>query len=74
MTALDGRRFTWQASLDGDRAGVGGYVVLDVNGRPALGQILDVELAEVGVAATGLLPSGCRRGAAERPQGASARP
>jgi len=51
--SLDGRRFTWQASLDGDRAGVGGYVVLDVDGRPALGQILDVELAEVGVAELG---------------------
>src|SRR5918997_529260 len=51
--SLDGRRFTWQASLDGDRAGVGGYVALDVDGRPALGQILDVELAEVGVAELG---------------------
>jgi hypothetical protein len=48
--SLDGRRFAWQASLHGEPVGVGGYVLLELESGPALGQILEAELDEVGVA------------------------
>ena len=51
--SLDGRRFTWQASVHGDRAPVGGYVMLELEGRAAFGQVLSAELAEVAVADVG---------------------
>lgn len=43
-TSVDGRRFSCQASLHGLRLQVGGYVVLERNGVPCLGQVITVEL------------------------------
>jgi uncharacterized protein len=43
-TSVDGRRFTFQASLYALRLQVGGYAVLDDGGVPRLGQVLALEL------------------------------
>ncbi len=43
-TSVDGRRFTFQASLYALQLQVGGYAVLDDGGIPRLGQVLAVEL------------------------------
>jgi hypothetical protein len=43
-TSVDGRRFTFQASLHGLDLQAGGYVVLEGRGRPRLGQVLSLEL------------------------------
>jgi uncharacterized protein len=43
-TSLDGRRFTFQASLYALQLQVGGYAVLDDGGVPRLGQVLAIEL------------------------------
>jgi DNA helicase HerA-like ATPase len=43
-TSLDGRRFTFQASLHGLELQLGGYVVIEQAGRRSLGQVLDLEL------------------------------
>ena len=43
-TSLDGRRFTFQASLHGLELRLGGYVVMENGGRRALGQVLDLEM------------------------------
>jgi uncharacterized protein len=46
-TSLDGRRFTFQASLHGLEIRLGGYVVIEEERRePRLGQVLDLELAQ----------------------------
>src|SRR4051812_6277320 len=48
-TSLDGRRFTFQASLHGLELRLGGYVVVEQAGVAArLGQVLDLELAHAG--------------------------
>src|SRR5215204_4773284 len=39
-TSVDGRRFTFQASLHQLQLQTGGYVVLEGEGQPRLGQIL----------------------------------
>lgn len=44
-SSIDGRRFTFQAPLDGVDLRLGGYVVLDRRDGPALGQILELRLA-----------------------------
>ena len=46
-TSLDGRRFTFQASLHGLELQLGGYVVMEHVGRRSLGQVLDLELHHV---------------------------
>ena len=43
-TSVDGRRFTFQASLHGLELQAGGYAVLDDGGTRRLGQVLSVEL------------------------------
>jgi hypothetical protein len=43
-TSVDGRRFSFQASLHGLELQVGGYVVLDGGGATRLGQVLTLEL------------------------------
>ncbi len=43
-TSVDGRRFSFQASLYGLEFQVGGYVVLDDGGSPRLGQVITVGL------------------------------
>src|SRR5215207_9576239 len=43
-TSIDGRRFSFQASLHGLELRLGGYVVLEYDGSDRLGQILALEL------------------------------
>jgi DNA helicase HerA-like ATPase len=43
-TSVDGRRFSFQASLHGLALQAGGYVVLEGYGSPRLGQVLTLEL------------------------------
>ncbi|MGH3270693.1 MAG: hypothetical protein ACRDN1_16805 [Trebonia sp.] len=43
-TSVDGRRFSFQASLHGLELQAGGYAVLDDGGTRRLGQVLSVEL------------------------------
>jgi hypothetical protein len=43
-TSVDGRRFTFQASLHGLELQSGGYAVLDDGGTPRLGQVVSLEL------------------------------
>jgi hypothetical protein len=43
-TSVDGRRFSFQASLYGLQLPVGGYVVLEGDGTARLGQVITVEL------------------------------
>ncbi len=43
-TSVDGRRFSFQASLYGLELQAGGYVVLEGNGSLRLGQVLTLEL------------------------------
>ena len=46
-TSVDGRRFSFQASLHGLELQVGGYVVLNSNGTARLGQVLTLELDQL---------------------------
>src|SRR5688500_4569480 len=43
-SSLDGRRFTFQASLHGLELRLGGYVVVEDDGPPRLGQVLALEM------------------------------
>jgi DNA helicase HerA-like ATPase len=43
-TSLDGRRFTFQASLYDLRLEVGGYAALELEGRTLLGQVTELEI------------------------------
>jgi DNA helicase HerA-like ATPase len=45
-TSLDGRRFTFQASLHGLALRLGGYVVVERGGGQRLGQVLELEPAQ----------------------------
>jgi uncharacterized protein len=54
-TSVDGRRFSFQASLHGLQLQVGGYVVLEGDGRSHLGQVLTLELERQNV--EGMLPT-----------------
>jgi DNA helicase HerA-like ATPase len=56
-SSIDGRAFTFQASLHGLELEVGGYVVLETGDGPRLGQVLDLALA-VAEGAELELPSG----------------
>jgi DNA helicase HerA-like ATPase len=44
--SVDGRRFTLQAPVEGLQMRVGGYVALESLGRPRLGQVLALTIAE----------------------------
>ena len=46
-TSVDGRRFSFQASLHGLQFQVGGYVVLDVGGTPRFGQVITLDLDQL---------------------------
>jgi uncharacterized protein len=48
-TSIDGRRFSFQASAHDLELQVGGYVVLETEGPPRLGQTLALELGDVDV-------------------------
>src|SRR5690348_2674335 len=56
-TSLDGRRFTFQASLYALQLQVGGYAVLDDGGVPRLGQVLALELDQQPAAELTLPPA-----------------
>lgn len=56
-TSLDGRRFTFQASLYALQLQVGGYAVLDDGGVPSLGQVLAIELDQQSAAELTLPPT-----------------
>jgi uncharacterized protein len=56
-TSVDGRRFSFQASLHGLQLQVGGYIVLDDDDSPRLGQILALELDRQPVGELTLPPS-----------------
>ena len=43
-TSVDGRRFSFQASLHGLQLQIGGYVILEDGGIPRLGQVLSLAL------------------------------
>ncbi len=45
-SSLDGRRFTFQASLHGLELRLGGYVVVEHDGAPRLGQVLALEMTQ----------------------------
>ena len=46
-TSLDGRRFTFQASLHGLELQLGGYVVIEQGERSEFGQVLDLSLIHI---------------------------
>jgi DNA helicase HerA-like ATPase len=46
-TSVDGRRFSFQASLHGLQFQVGGYVVLDDGGTPRFGQVITLDLDQL---------------------------
>ena len=48
-TSVDGRRFTFQASLHGLALEVGGYVALVTDEETRLGQVLSLEMTRVGI-------------------------
>ena len=58
-TSVDGRRFSFQASLYGLQLQVGGYVMLEGDGPPRLGQVITLELDRLDTELT--LPSARRR-------------
>ena len=53
-TSLDGRRFSFQARIDGLELRPGGYVMLEGGDRAALGQVRSLELAEADAGEVGL--------------------
>ena len=65
-TSVDGRRFSFQTSLHGLQLQIGGYVVLDSDGIPRLGQVLTLELDRLSAELT--LPVGAGGAAENRTQ------
>ncbi|HEX6871127.1 MAG TPA: ATP-binding protein [Micromonosporaceae bacterium] len=57
-TSIDGTTFECQASLHDLRLRRGGYVLLDVDGAPLLGQISDLRVDSVAAASEGLAGAG----------------
>ena len=53
-TSLDGRRFSFQARIEGLELKLGGYVMLEGAGRAALGQVRTLAVAEADVGDIGL--------------------
>ena len=56
-TSVDGRRFSFQASLHGLELQIGGYVMLEGGGSVHLGQILSLELDQLRTEL--MLPGSC---------------
>jgi hypothetical protein len=65
-TSVDGRRFSFQASLHGLPFQVGGYVVLDDGSVPRLGQVNSLGLDQLSTELT--LPAGGGEPAGNRTQ------
>ncbi|HZB77271.1 MAG TPA: ATP-binding protein [Solirubrobacteraceae bacterium] len=61
--SIDGRTFTLQASLDGLELELGGYVVIEGDGTPALGQVRSLEAATTEAGTVGLAGPGGDEGA-----------
>jgi uncharacterized protein len=57
-TSLDGRRFSFQAGVNGLALRLGGYAMLEGDGQTALGQVRSLGLAEVDVGEMGLAVEG----------------
>jgi uncharacterized protein len=55
-TSVDGRRFSFQAAIEGLRLRLGGYVVLEGGEGAPLGQVRSLEVAEVDIGQVGLPP------------------
>ena len=55
-TTVDGRRFSFQAAIEGLELQLGGYVVLGDDGAAPLGQVRSLDVAEVDIGAVGLPP------------------
>jgi DNA helicase HerA-like ATPase len=55
-TSVDGRRFSFQAAIDGLVLQLGGYVVLEGGDGAPLGQVRSLEVAEVDMGQVGLPP------------------
>jgi uncharacterized protein len=55
-TSLDGRRFTFQAAIDGLALRLGGYVALEGESETALGQVRSLRIDEVEAGEVGLTP------------------
>jgi uncharacterized protein len=53
-TSLDGRRFSFQAAIDGLALRLGGYVVLEGEQEASLGQVRSIDVAEVEAGDIGL--------------------
>jgi len=53
-SSLDGRRFSFQAAVEGLALRTGGYVTLERDGASALGQVRSLELTEVDMGELGL--------------------
>src|SRR3954451_2990412 len=53
-TSVDGRRFIFQTTLHGLELEAGGYVTLDGDGTPRLGQVLSLELHSEDASGPGL--------------------
>jgi uncharacterized protein len=54
--SVDGRRFSFQAPLEGLELRLGGYAMVEKSGKSALGQIRSLSTAQVDVAQVGLPP------------------
>jgi uncharacterized protein len=65
-TSVDGRRFSFQASLHGLQFQVGGYVLLDDGGVRRLGQVISIDLDQLSTELT--LPVGATEPAGNRTQ------
>ena len=61
-SSLDGRRFTFQASLHGLELRLGGYVVVEHDGAPRLGQVLALEMAQADGAELDMSGDGASQG------------
>ena len=57
-SSIDGRRFSFQASVEGLALRVGGYTMLEGDGGGVLGQVRSLALVEVDVAEVGLTGDG----------------
>jgi DNA helicase HerA-like ATPase len=53
-TSLDGRRFSFQAGIDGLELRLGGYVILEGDGRATLGQVRSLDAVEADLGEVGL--------------------
>ena len=67
-TSVDGRRFSFQASLYGLQLQIGGYVMLEGDGSPRLGQVITLELDRLDTELTLPRLAGGTEGGTEQPR------